>query len=331
MMLAKKRINPLIVVLGVSAICFILFLVISGILFLRQSSDGRIKDTAFFGKSGTVAVVELNGPILESKKILQRLKNFETRQYVQAVVLRINSPGGAVAPSQEIYEAVKKYKKPLVISMSSVAASGAFYIACGAKKVFANPGTITGSIGVVMEFVNLEDLYQWAKIRRYVMKTGKFKDVGAEYRKMTDEERTLLQTMIDDVLLQFKKAVADGRKLSMSAVNNIADGRIFSGSQAYRLKLVDQLGTLDDAVNEAAKMAGIEGEPQIVYPETSKYKWLEQFFDFNSADDEGKDGSFFQEMFRSVILSLFTNRSNMEHLSSFREIPGIFWLWNGAR
>src|SRR4029077_13140783 len=143
---------------------------------------------------------------------------------VKAIVLRLNSPGGAVAPSQEIYQAVKNYKKPIVASMSSVAASGAYYVACGAKKVYANPGTITGSIGVIMEFANLEKLYEWAKIKRFSIKTGRFKDVGAEYREMTADERALLQNMVDDVLSQFTLAVSEGRNIPLETVKEIADG-----------------------------------------------------------------------------------------------------------
>ena len=185
---------------------------------------------------------EINSVIMDSKTLAQ-LKKFDEDKGVKAVVLRLNSPGGSVAPSQEIYEAVKDFKKPVVASMASVAASGVYYIAVGAPIIYANPGTITGSIGVIMEFANLEKLYEWAKIKRYVIKTGKFKDAGGEHREMTPEDRALLQGMIDDVLVQFKTAVAAGRKLSLEDVTKVADGRIFRAIRP-KCQTGGQLGTL---------------------------------------------------------------------------------------
>ena len=160
----------------------------------------------------------------------------------------------------------------------------------GPKKIYANPGTITGSIGVIMEFANLSKLYDWAKIQRYSIKTGQFKDIGAEYREMAPDERALLQNMVDDVLVQFKTAVSTGRKLSMEDVTAIADGRIFSGSQAKKAHLVDELGTLDDAINEAGKMAGIKGKPNVVYPSNKKKRLLDFFMNQND-DDDSESGS----------------------------------------
>ena len=281
--------------------------------------------TALFG-NGSVGVIELNGVIMDSRKILKKLDNFEEDSDIKAVVLRLNSPGGAVAPSQEIYQAVKNYKKPIIASMSSVAASGAYYVACGTKKIFANPGTITGSIGVIMEFANLSKLYDWAKVQRYSIKTGKFKDAGAEYREMTSEEKALLQGMVDDVLVQFKQAVSTGRKLSMEDVTAIADGRIFSGSQAKKVKLVDELGTLDDSINEAAKMAGIKGKPSVIYPSKSRKRMLDLFLDQGRDDDDEESSS----ESRTGILGQFAKFVAGKASADLSVLaPGIYWLWTG--
>jgi len=320
--------GPLAWVLGVSAVFFVFFLVISGALYFSRSgakmgSHGAAGAFLASG-NGAVGVIELNGVIMDSRSTLRKLEDFEESPRIKAVVLRLNSPGGAVAPSQEIYQAVKNYKKPLVVSMSSVAASGAYYVAMGAKKVYANPGTITGSIGVIMEFANLEKLYEWAKIQRYVIKTGKFKDVGAEYREMSPEERALLQNMVDDVLSQFKQAVVDGRKLTMEQVTEVADGRIFSGSQAKNAKLVDELGTLQDAINDVAKMAKVEGKPEIVYPEKSRPRWMDLILDDSTHDDRSEGST-------SLVGTLTGILSGHVEKAVTGLEPGIYWIWTGAR
>lgn len=328
---AKRRISPLALVLLLSACFFALFLVISGAIVALKapSTNPRSGKVAFLGAgfgSGSVGIVEVSGVILDSKKTLKRLEHFEEDNSIKAVVLRLNSPGGAVAPAQEIFEAVRHYKKPIIASMASVAASGAYYIACGANEIFANPGSITGSIGVIMEFANLSKLYDWAKIQRYVIKTGKFKDAGAEHRDMTPEERALMQAMIDDVLVQFKAAVAKGRKLSMSEVNQVADGRIFSGAQALRAKLVDRLGGLQDAINEAASRAKIQGKPNVVYPE-GRNKLLEYIWDENR-DETSAPGNPFSSL-RPLLAALFGGSGGSEETIAFS--PGIYWIWTGAR
>lgn len=329
----KKGLSPLALVLILSGAFFAIFMVVSGILFLSRSPSGSAKPagSALFKSGGAVAIIEVNGAIMDSKKTLRRIERVEDDGDIKAVVLRINSPGGAVAPSQEIYEAVRKLKKPVVASMGSIAASGGFYIAMGAKKVYANPGTITGSIGVIMQFANLEKLYDWAKIRRYVIKTGRFKDVGAEYREMGDDERKLLQGMVDEVLSQFKRAVAEGRKLPMEQVTAVADGRILSGSQAKAAKLVDELGTLQDAINEAGKMAGLEGKPRVVYPEKKALRWFELLLQEPSREESDAESAFAGRgalaRLVSAVLSLGTVEADAETAFS----PGIYWLWNGSR
>lgn len=328
----KRPLNPLAVILALSGLFFVIFLIVSGVLFLGKGGGESPAPRAIF-RHESVAVVELNGVILDSKKVLKRLERAEEDPSVKAVVLRLNSPGGAVAPSQEIYEKVKKFKKPLVASMGSVAASGAFYIACGVKQVFANPGTITGSIGVIMEFANLEKLYEWAKIKRYSIKTGRFKDAGAEYREMTEEDRALLQGMVDDVLVQFKEAVSQGRNISMEEVTAIADGRVLSGSQAMKAKLVDRLGTIDDAIQEAAKQGGIEGKPHVVYPEESKKKFLDYLVDTASQDSDSESESRSHLASRSLfgLLNQAVQGVSGQVTDQVERAPGIYWVWQGTR
>jgi protease IV len=200
-----------------------------------------------YGKS--VGIVEVRGAIDISDNIVRAINKYRDNSSVKAIVLRVDSPGGGVAASQEIYEAVKK-------------ASGGYYISCVCDSIVANPGTLTGSIGVIMEFPVAEELLKKIGLRFEVLKAGENKDIGSPFRAMRPEERALLQGMIDDVHTQFIQAVADGRGLPYDSVKAIADGRVFSGKQALALRLVDKLGTLDDAVELAARMAGISGKPR---------------------------------------------------------------------
>lgn len=328
-----RKMSPLALVLVLSFVFFMVFVAVSAALFMyRGPGKGMGSSGRLFGGEA-VGVLELNGVIMDSKKVLARLDRYAERDDIKAVVLRLNSPGGSVAPSQEIYEAVRAYKKPLVVSMGSVAASGAYYIACGAKRVYANAGTITGSIGVIMEFANLEKLYEWAKIQRYVIKTGKFKDAGAEFRSMTAEERALLQAMVDDVLMQFKKAVSMGRKLSLEQVTAVADGRIFSGAQAKAAHLVDEIGTLQNAIDEAARMAKISGKPRVIYPERARRKWWEMIMDEPTPDDSSE--SFLQPGIQPGLGGLLGGLEKLSQAiagaSSDSRPAGIYWIWTGAR
>jgi len=186
--------------------------------------------------------------------------------------MRIDSPGGVVGPSQEIYAEVKKLTaaKKVVVSMGSLAASGGYYIAAPAVMIIANPGTITGSIGVLMKFSNVEGLMGKIGMKAFTLKTGKYKDAGSPVRPMSDQDKAMLQGVIDSAHGQFVKAVAEGRKLPVEEIRRIADGRIFTGEKALALKLVDRLGTLQDAVEEAGKLAGIKGEPQVIRPARKK-------------------------------------------------------------
>jgi protease-4 len=213
-----------------------------------------------------VALIRIEGPILDSKDAVDEIKEYGKDTAIKAIILRIDSPGGAVAPSQEIYSEVKKAaaKKKVVVSMGSIAASGGYYIASPATRIVANPGTLTGSIGVIMEIPNIEGLMNKIGIRTEVIKSGKNKDIGSMFRTMKKEERELLQGVMDNVHEQFIRAVAEGRKKKIEDIRKIADGRVFTGEQALSYGLVDELGTLDDATRVAAKLAGITEEPEVV-------------------------------------------------------------------
>jgi protease-4 len=189
----------------------------------------------------------------------------------------VDSPGGVVAPSQEISEEVRRFaqKKKIIVSMGSLAASGGYYISAPATMIYANPGTITASIGVILKLSNIEALIDKIGIKSYTLKTGKYKDSGSPLRQFTEEDRAMLQTVIDSTHEQFVKAVAVGRKLPLEDVRKIADGRILSGEQAMAYKLVDRLGTLQDAIEEAGKQAGISGEPEVVLPPKKKVDYLD--------------------------------------------------------
>ncbi len=217
-----------------------------------------------------IALIRVEGVIMDSQATIGELKRFSENPSVKAIVLRIDTPGGGVVPSQEIYDAIKRVRKKnnkaVIASMGSVAASGGYYIAAATDRIVANPGTLTGSIGVIMETANIEGLLRKIGVEGVVIKSGKYKDVGSPLRKMSAEERGLLQTVMDDVHKQFIEAVAEGRSIELRAAQVLADGRIFTGRQAREAKLVDELGDLEDAIQLAAEVAGIEGEPKVVEP-----------------------------------------------------------------
>jgi len=217
-----------------------------------------------------IALIRIEGVIVDSQATVGELKKFGENPSIKAIVLRIDTPGGGVVPSQEIYDAVKRVRnksnKAVIASMGSVAASGGYYIAAATDRIVANPGTLTGSIGVIMETVNLEGLLQKIGVEGVIIKSGKYKDVGSPLRKMSAEERGLLQAVMDDVHKQFIEAVAEGRAMEHRAAQVLADGRIFTGRQAKEAKLVDELGDLEDAIQLAAEVVGIEGEPKVVEP-----------------------------------------------------------------
>jgi len=235
---------------------FIFFLVFISVIFTLISK----------GTMDKVALVRVEGPIIEAKTVVEEIKGYVKDSSVRAIVLRVDSPGGGVVPSQEIYNEVKKARavKKVVVSMGSVAASGGYYISAPADRIVANPGTITGSIGVIMVVPNLKGLLEKVGIKTEVVKSGKNKDLASVFRGIGDEERQIIQGVMDDVHEQFIAAVAEGRKMEIDKTRKISDGRIFSGRQAIGVVLVDEIGDLDDAVKVAGKLAGIDGEPVVV-------------------------------------------------------------------
>jgi protease-4 len=273
--MSDKRTNLLLwIVVGGGALLFFCLCLLS-LTFLF--SDGGASNISF--SSGQVAVIELQGVIYDSKEFTDQLREYGNRSGVQAVVLRINSPGGGVAAAQEIYRAVRRFRdvshKKVVVSMSTVAASGGYYVACGADRIYANPGTITGSIGVIADWFNYGELLHWAKMESVVIKSGAFKDAGSPTRPLTEAERAYFQGLIDNLYGQFVSVVAAERNLKEDAVRKLADGRVFTGQEARKNGLVDELGTLQDAIAAAAKMAGIPGEPKVVTPPVKKLSLLD--------------------------------------------------------
>lgn len=244
--------------LGVAAV----FLAVGG-----SSMRGSEGGAGIFG--ARVAIVELEGMILEVDDLVRELKSHRDNPGVKAVVLRVNSPGGVVGPTQELHQALMRVReagKPVVASLGSVAASGGYYAAVAADRILANPGTLTGSIGVIMQMANVENLFKKVGVDYVVVKAGAYKDLGSFSRPMTVDERRVIQLLLDDVHAQFIDAVATGRKLERSEVLKFADGRVFSGVQAKALRMVDDLGSLEDAVNDAAKLAGLKLPPAVVRP-----------------------------------------------------------------
>lgn len=266
----KRILIGLVAIVGLLLFFFLL-------LFLIGPYGSRSGPSKFaFGDK--IAVVEIRGVITQSSGVIEELHQYDDDEGVKAIVLRIDSPGGGVGPSQEIYREVLKIKskgkKKVITSMGSVAASGGYYIASASDLIVANPGTITGSIGVLMEFTNIEELFKKIGIKGVVLKSGEHKDIGSPFREMTSQEKSLIQSVLDNVHQQFVQAVAEGRRLDRSKVAQVADGRILTGEQAKQLGLVDQLGNLQDAIDTAAKLAGIEGKPVVLYPKR-KFSLLE--------------------------------------------------------
>lgn len=253
-------------ILGIVATFFLIIL-----FFIVTYSISTITGKKAPVFSDRVALIRVEGIILDSRETIEQLKRYGEDNSVKAIVLRVDSPGGGVVPSQEIYEEVKKIRekgeKKFVVSMGSVAASGGYYIACPADKIVANPGSITGSIGVIMELANIEGLLEKIGVKSIVIKSGRHKDIGSVMREMSAEEKEILQKVLDDVHNQFIEAVANGRGIKEEDVRNIADGRIFTGRQAKEMGLVDEIGNLEDTIKLAAKISGIKGEPKVVSQE----------------------------------------------------------------
>jgi protease-4 len=269
--------NPVLIVLVTAIALGALFF---GIVFLVSllSGNKRSSTTLQVVRADRIALVRLEGLLVSSEHIVEELNDYAEDSSIKAIVIRIDSPGGGVVASQEIYNAIKSARhegKKVVASMGTVAASGGYYVAAAADRIVANPGTLTGSIGVKMEFASIEKLLEKIGVKGMVVKAGEYKDVGSPFRDMTEPEKKILQDVIDDVHSQFIKAVAEGRNLQEAEVRSIADGRIFTGRQALDLKLVDQLGDLTDSIKVAGELVGIKGKPRVI----EKRKTI-PFFDY---------------------------------------------------
>jgi protease IV len=244
--------KKLITILGIVIALFFLIVIVRALMTADSIGD-------------KVAIIDIIGVITKSEMMIAQIHQYRDNPTVKAIVLRIDSPGGSVAPVQEIYRELSRLDKPIVASMGGTAASGGYYIAAAADRILANPGTLTGSIGVIMQFMKMKGLYEKVGLDQQVVKSGEFKDFSSPLRDLTDREQTLLQETIDDVYAQFVDAILEGRKdrLTREEIVAVADGRIFSGRQAQGYKLVDELGNLPDAIELAAQLGGIEGKPKI--------------------------------------------------------------------
>ena len=257
---------------------FMVFTALTVMVFLGLSASDGVE---FGGFGKRIAIVDVEGAISSSAEVVRQLRRFSEDESIPAIVLRVDSPGGGVAPSQEIYSEllrVREKGKTVVVSMGSVAASGGLYIAVAADRIVANPGTLTGSIGVIFQFPTAEKLFEKIGVRYETVKSGTYKDIGNLSRTMTEPEAAALQTVIDDTYDQFIEAVAQGRELDKDSVRLFADGRIFTGRQALEMRLVDDLGDLQDALNIAAEMVGMEAPPKTVHAvERKRASFLDLF------------------------------------------------------
>ena len=226
------------------------------------------------GFGDRIGVVDLEGVILSPQPVVDQLKKFGDDSSIKAIILHVNSPGGGVAASEEIYREVKRVraekKKKIVVSIETVGASGAFYVASASDKIYANNGSIVGSIGVIAQWVNYGDLLKWAKLKDVVLKTGEFKDTGNPARDLTPAEQAYMQSLIDNMFGQFIQAVADGRHMKYDDVKAIANGKVWTGEQAQSMKLIDNIGDFQAVVADTAKSVGISGEPTLVRPEKDR-------------------------------------------------------------
>ena len=281
--------------------------------FLLQSSK-KDKSSYSFQMSGKakkyIGLIEIKGIILDNKEWLEQFDEFKKDDKVAALILRVNSPGGAVGSSQELHAAIKeirtKHKKPVVISSVSINASGAYYMSVGADHIMVNPGTIMGSIGVIMQFSNMERLYNWAKIRRFNISSGHYKDIGSNYREMREDEKELFQSLINEVWQQFKLAVMKDRKLDTATLEAYADGRVFTGATAVELGFADEVGTFFDAVRKAASLAGLEeGEYELIQLK-ERFSFFQRLFSLFSS----KFTPPWENLSREAVQSLLSKRGS---------------------
>lgn len=257
---------------------FLFVLAVFTLVYLTLHAGGE-QASAFGGFGSKIGVVELEGVILDPDTVVTELKKFGDDDSIKAIILHVNSPGGGVAASEEIYREVKRIrdekKKRIVASIGTVGASGAYYISSATNKIYADSGSVVGSIGVISEWVNYGDLMRWAKLKPEVLTVGEFKDTGDPTRELTPAERAYLQALIENMYGQFVQAVADGRHAKADDIRAIANGKVWTGQQALAMKLIDQVGDFQDVVHDTAKAVGITGEPVLVHPEKDRKTLLD--------------------------------------------------------
>src|SRR3984957_14736523 len=273
----ERRSHTLLWILIGGGAFFLFVLAVFSLVYLTMRAGSN--QAAFGGFGDRIGVVDLDGVILSPQPVVEQLKKFADDSSIKAIILHVNSPGGGVAASEEIYREVKRVreekKKQIVVSIETVGASGAYYIASASNKIYADNGSIVGSIGVIAEWGDYGDLLKWAKLKNIVLKTGEFKDTGNPARDLTPAEQAYMQSLIDNMFGQFIKAVADGRGLKYDDVKSIANGKVWTGQQAQSMKLIDTVGDFETAVSETAKSVGIKGEPTLVRPEKDRRTLLD--------------------------------------------------------
>ena len=256
---------------------FLFVLAVFSLVYLTLHAGTTEAGLTSFGDR--IGVVDLEGVILSPQPVVGQLKKFGDDSSIKAIILHVNSPGGGVAASEEIYREVKRLrdekKKRVVVSIETVGASGAYYVASASNKIYADHGSIVGSIGVIAQWVNYGDLLKWAKLKDVVLKTGEFKDTGNPTRDLTPAEQAYMQSLINNMYGQFVQAVADGRGMKFENVKAIADGKVWTGEQALNMKLIDEVGDFEAAVADTAKSVGIKGEPTLVHPEKDRRTLLD--------------------------------------------------------
>src|SRR5919109_1926103 len=264
---------------GLGILCLLIIGVFVSVFFYAYLTGGDTKILAIMAGEG-VGVLQIEGTIDDSRELLAELKRFREAPWIKAVVVRIDSPGGAVAPTQEIFEEIEKMKKkkPLIASLGGMATSGGYYIASACDYIVANPGTLTGSIGVIMQLGNFEELMRKIGVKGFNIKSGEHKDIGSPLQPLSSEGRKILQSLVNDVHGQFVGAVAKGRGIEAAKIRELADGRVYSGAQAKHLGLIDQLGNIEDAIDFAAKRAGLEDSPPVFYSRTEQEPWWAKLF-----------------------------------------------------
>jgi protease-4 len=273
----ERRSRTLLWILIGGGAFFLFVLAVFSLVYLSLHAGSS--ESSFSGFGDRIGVVDLDGVILSPEPVVGQLKKFGDDSSIKAIILHVNSPGGGVAASEEIYREVKRVrlekKKQVIVSIETVGASGAYYIASASNKIYADNGSIVGSIGVIAEWVNYGDLLKWAKLKNVVFKTGEFKDTGNPARDLTPAEQAYMQSLIDNMFGQFVQAVADGRGMKVDDVKAIANGKVWTGEQALSMKLIDNLGDFQAAIKDTAKSVGISGEPTLVHPEKDRKTLLD--------------------------------------------------------